>query len=387
MKILHCCLAAFYIDNYDYQENSLTRTHKAQGHEVMIVASTESYDSNKEICYLKPSNYFNQDGINVVRLPYLRFLPSFVASKIRWYEGLSAQLELFNPDLIFLHDIQFLSVLQIRKYLRKHANVKLVVDGHTDFGNSAKTPLSLLFHKTIYRFCAKSIEHHASVFWGVTPARVNFFTTVYGINQKKTALLELGVDDVSIDIDELRYSKNSIRKKFGLKENSLLVFFGGKIEKRKRIFDLLYAFEKLKNHNIELCLVGEAKLDIKDDFLNLVNSNENIKFLGWREPIDVIRILASSDIACFPGSHSVLWEQAVGIGIPIMVPKKEDYRYLDFGKNCIFLEAPFEESIQRELKNLVNKKSEMTNISKNANSDGRKKFLYSAIGVKSIKNS
>ena len=48
MKILHCCLAAFYIDNFSYQENIFPKIHKLQGHQVHIIASTETYLENIE---------------------------------------------------------------------------------------------------------------------------------------------------------------------------------------------------------------------------------------------------------------------------------------------------------------------------------------------------
>ena len=64
MKILHCCLAAFYIDKYGYQENVLPKMHKIQGHEVEILASTENYLNGNKLSYVKPSIYYNEDKIN-----------------------------------------------------------------------------------------------------------------------------------------------------------------------------------------------------------------------------------------------------------------------------------------------------------------------------------
>ena len=75
MKILHCCLAAFYIDNYGYQENILPKIHTLQGNEVKIIASTETYQKNNVLGYVRPSNYINENQIPVVRLPYIKWLP------------------------------------------------------------------------------------------------------------------------------------------------------------------------------------------------------------------------------------------------------------------------------------------------------------------------
>jgi len=63
MKILHCCLSQFYIDNYSYQENILPRVNKQMGHEVKIIASTETYLDNRNLEYVEPSRYYTEDGI------------------------------------------------------------------------------------------------------------------------------------------------------------------------------------------------------------------------------------------------------------------------------------------------------------------------------------
>ena len=54
MKIMHPCLAAFYIDDYGYQENILPKAHKKSGHDVEIVASTEVYSDEKTLTYCSP---------------------------------------------------------------------------------------------------------------------------------------------------------------------------------------------------------------------------------------------------------------------------------------------------------------------------------------------
>ena len=42
MRILHLCLSCFYIDGYNYQENILPRINHEDGHDVRILASTET---------------------------------------------------------------------------------------------------------------------------------------------------------------------------------------------------------------------------------------------------------------------------------------------------------------------------------------------------------
>ena len=72
MKILHCCLANFYIDNYGYQENILPKMHQLQGHDVQIIASTETYIENKKLGYIEAKSYFTPENILITRIPYLK---------------------------------------------------------------------------------------------------------------------------------------------------------------------------------------------------------------------------------------------------------------------------------------------------------------------------
>ena len=62
MKILHLCFSAFYIDGYNYQENVLPRINKEDGHEVYILASTETFADNTHAGYLEPSEYVTEYG-------------------------------------------------------------------------------------------------------------------------------------------------------------------------------------------------------------------------------------------------------------------------------------------------------------------------------------
>ena len=51
----------------------------------------------------------------------------------------------FSPDLIFLHDVQFLSIFSIVRFLKKHPYCKLVADGHADFVKHANRNILVNF--------------------------------------------------------------------------------------------------------------------------------------------------------------------------------------------------------------------------------------------------
>lgn len=384
MKILHCCLAAFYIDNFGYQENMLPKFHKKQGHNVKILASTETYDSSGQLTYLAPSTYINEHDIEVTRLSYSWFLPTVIVRKLRFYSGILEYVNQFKPDIIFLHDIQFLGVRQILRHINFNPDVVIFVDGHTDFGNSARSWLSKYFlHKIIYKYCAKKIEPKATKFWGVTPARVDFFRDVYGIDQSKLGFLELGVDDSEIDFGKANVTRRQIRKELSIKSDDIVIFTGGKIDRRKNILDLINAVIELNETKIHLLIAGEPVPALAVEF-DKVALHKQIHSIGWVASEKISKYMMASDIVCFPGTHSVLWEQAIGLGIPGIFRYWNGMTHIDTGNNCIFLQYGTKSEISSILLQLIVDKSKLKDLKRAAQSDERHRFRYSSISRKAI---
>ena len=113
MRILHLCLANYYIDGYNYQENVLTRINKEDGHEVRIIASTETFKDNLTMTYVEPSEYVTEFGVPIQRIPYVKIGTHFSTVKIRKYVGLYDEIVKFAPDVILSHDIVFLSIFEM----------------------------------------------------------------------------------------------------------------------------------------------------------------------------------------------------------------------------------------------------------------------------------
>lgn len=385
MKILHCCLAVFYIDNYGYQENILPKHHKALGYNVKIIASTETYIDNKQLGYVEPKSYINEHGIPVVRLPYTKWLPNSIARKLRIYSNLEKEISDFKPDIIFLHDCQFLSIRKIATFSEKN-NCRVYVDSHTDFINSAKNFLSkYLLHKIIYKWCAKKIEPFTSKFYGTLPLRNTFLSEVYGIDNDKIKLLEFGFDDHSVPLDEFPDIRKEIRKELELDKNDTMILAGGKFDGRKNYLELIKAFKSIETNNCTLFLFGKPSNELEHTFFNEIKHNK-IKYLGWLNPLEITKFMIASDLMVFPGTHSVLWEQAVGAGIPCIFKKWDGIQHIDLGGNCLFIEEGSETEILITLNNVIGDKTKLSEMKKVAVSDNRLRFLYSEIAKKSIQN-
>lgn len=384
MRILHCCLAAFYIDNYSYQENVLPRMHKLQGHEVAILASTETYIKNATLGYVSPGSYCTPDRIAITRIPYISWLPHLLSKKLRIYKGISKVVEQFKPDIIFLHDCQFVGIKEIISYVRKNPHVKVYVDGHTDFINSAKNWVSKnILHRLVYRWCAQSIEPYTRKFYGVLPLRSDFFRDVYGIPPEKIELLVLGAEQNLVDLSKREEIRTTLRSNLGLSNNDFVIVTGGKLDERKKIHCLMKAVDELQNDNISLIVFGSPNSEMKYEIEELAKST-SIKYVGWSAPEKTYEYLLSADLVLFPGTHSVLWEQAVGLGLPCVFKKWEGMQHLDLGGNCLFINSANLPEIKESIMFLYNDRNFLGSMRKVAEEKGMKEFSYYEIAKRAI---
>jgi 1,2-diacylglycerol 3-alpha-glucosyltransferase len=388
MRVLHCCLAAFYIDDFGYQENIFPREHLRQGHDVEVLASTETYGKGLKLAYTAPSRYLASDGYWVTRVPYVRWLPSALARKLRIYTGVRDVLEEFRPDVVFLHDLQFLSIFTIVSYCRARRSVRLFVDTHTDGVNSGRGFLSRwVLHGLIYRLCAMAIEPYARRFWATLPLRAEFLVGVYGVPRSKISLLPFGADDgrqISTDRNAVR---ERIRKGWGVNEDDFVFVFGGKIDARKNTLQLLTAFAELTRRNPELrvwlVVFGEPVAELESEFRRL-SAQRRVITLGWLPAERSHEVFWSSDFAVFPGTHSVLWEEAAGLGLPLAVKRWSGIEHIDVGGNCMFLETSDVPDIYRVMHQIVTDPLLYSAMKAVASSVAVAEFSYSRIAARAL---
>lgn len=384
MKIVHLCLSSFYIDDYSYQENMLPKYHVLQGHDVTVIASLVSFDSNGKPCLLDTeSTKIAKDGYKVIRVDYKR--PFYKFNKfVRFYNGIYDLLVKENPDLIFLHDFSFMDIGKILKYVKLNRNVKIYSDCHTDYINSAQTWVSLnVFHKLVWRYYAKKISPYVQKFYGTTPLRCDFLRDVYNIDPKKIELLVMGIDD--------DFFKNkdrvSIRKDFAgelnFNESDFIIVTGGKIDNRKNIHLLMQAFKNLGAENVKLIVFGTVAPEMKNIFDGLMDLS-SIIYTGWQSSDKIMDYLILADLIVFPGTHSVLWEQAVGVGTPCVFKYWEGMTHVDVGGNCEFLYEDKVEEIEEVLFKIINDDDKFSSMKKNAIEKGLKEFSYSQISKRAI---
>ena len=384
MKIVHLCLGSFYPDNYSYQENMLPKFHKALGHEVEVIASTQSFDKHGKTCYLDSiGSYQNEYNIKVTRLPYKG--KSRIWKKLKRYVGAYNAIETAHPDILFIHGGQFLDIDQVVKYAKTHREVVIYVDNHADFSNSATNVFSKhILHKIVWKHCLKQIEPYTKRFYGVLPIRVEFLVDMYKLPKEKCSLLVMGADDDLVEKAKRNNSRKRIREQYNINDDDFLVLSGGKIDQWKtQTLLLMQAIHSINNNRIRLLVFGSVTQELMDRVKQLSDGNK-VQFVGWVQASDTYDYFEASDLVVFPGRHSVMWEQVTGQGIPMLIKDWPGTHHVDLGGNVDYLYSDSCDELQSKIEDIINDPVKYESMRKIARDKGMQVFSYKQIAKRAI---
>lgn len=393
-KIVHAMLDCFYKNGFGYQENILPAKHKQMGFDVHIITYDQGGDASCKA--VPPCTYMNADNIPVHVLDFnkspLRHIPVIVG----WIDtttGLYDLLEDINPDIIFIHGICIHDNLHFVRYKQQHPEVRIFADNHSDYYN---TPIIKLNHKLyrygVGRYIGKRLSYASEKIWGVTPWRVDYLKEVYGVPSSKTDLLVMGGDDDKIRWDKRSEIRDETRKMSGIPQDAFLIVSGGKIDATKNIHMLTEAVNALSyksytgHRNIHLLIFGKIEQDMKDFFANHTNNTSgNIHYVGWISADKAYDYFLASDLACFPGTHSVLWEQACACGLPAIFKDWDGgFSHIDLGGNCLLLKDVSPQTIQDCIEKITSDNLLYTKMRQCAETKARETFSYTNIAKRAI---
>lgn len=414
MKIVHICLSGLYMDGWGYQDNMLAKYHKLDGHDVSVIANDYVYDEKGNYKKLNSANLgpnlnsVDCNGVKIYRLMQKGDkIQTGPAMRVHYF-GLFDTLIEISPDIIFLHNPQILDVEDIIKYIKlaninsnsrslshvehtstpgKPTLVRLYVDSHSDYSNSARNFLSKhILHGILWRNKIRKLIPYTTKFYGVLPARVDFLLERYKTPKNKTELLCMGMDTELAEKADNENVTASIREKLHIDKEDFFIITGGKIDSAKRQTLLLMdAVNKIDNPHLKLIVFGSVVDDMKEEFNSLLNTNNSkITYIGWLDANDTYPYFAAADLAIFPGRHSVMWEQVTGQGIPMIVKYWDGTTHVDVGGNVHFLYKDSSEEIKNEIEILMNKGSEYQKMKTIALENGPKHFSYRELARKCI---
>ena len=177
-----------------------------------------------------------------------------------------------------------------------------------------------------------------------------------GINRKKLFLNPYGVD---------------LKKFYSIKKNkskTFRVIFVGQLSIRKGIFYLLEAFNKLKNENKELILIGSIQNEIKEKVQRYIGNK--IKYLSIIKNDDLVKYYSNSDVFVLPSiedGFALVIAEALACGCPVIATENSGASDLFLnGKEGFIIKARSVDCILEKLELLSADKTMQEEMSFNA---------------------
>lgn len=329
MKILHLCLSNFYLDGFAYQENELVQQNVRDGHDVEVIASTEVIDADGRLKFVEPRRYKGADGAMVERVPYRRFAPKKIMSKLRMHPGILDRISAFAPDVILFHSACGWELNAVGRYVREHPEVVFYVDSHEDFINSARGFVSKwLLHWAYYRPILRRNLRYISKVLPVAMTSVEFMRDFYGVPSELLELYPLG--GFIADDDEYATLRMRGRTELGIADDQILIVQSGKIDATKKLVEAIEAFTVVADPALRFMVPGIVLPDVAERVNALAAADSRIELLGWKSPEELRTILAAADVYCQPGTQSATMQMSIANRCAILLDDIPGHRlYLD----------------------------------------------------------
>lgn len=114
------------------------------------------------------------------------------------------------------------------------------------------------------------------------------------------------------------YDRENLRRKYGIKENEIVMIFSGRLTQEKGIKELIKALKLIESNNIKLLVVGSYfyNSDMSSSQSNEIDSlvkdiKDKIIFTGYIKYDEIPKVYAIADFAVLPS----MWEEPAGLTI------------------------------------------------------------------------
>lgn len=319
-KILHIAIAGPFTEGMSYQDNILPELN-SKNNEVLLIVPCYKYKKGKLVKTKEEAKYLNAN-LQVIRKEYSHIINDYISEKIRKVKNLYEIIDKFSPNIILFHGTTAYELLTVVKYKKNNPSVKLYVDSHEDFNNSARNIISKTFlHKLFYkRILQKSLNEIDKILY-ISEETKYFLENLYEVPQNKLEFYPLG--GIVIDKKNKNFIRNKIRKELEISDEEILMIHSGKMNREKKTYELLQAFYKLNSKKITLIIIGNI-----DDERIKIKETSKIKYLGWKNSEKLREYIIASDIYLQPGSQSATSQIAVCSGLPLMLYPHPSYKKL-----------------------------------------------------------
>ncbi len=284
MKIIQVTAIDMTMNNF---LNPLNKVSKEKGHEVHCVCSKGPYEEE-----IKSNGYYFHN-ISIDReINFVKNIKSIMM--------MVKLFKILKPDIVHVHTPVAAVLGRIAAKIAKVPTIIYSAHGFYFHEGMPSKKYKLFFNieKYIGRYFTDYIFTQSEEDFEV--AKVNNFLK----NKNNYVHISNGIDiDNKFNVDKLPKSINtSLRDKYGIQKNDVVVSFIGRLVKEKGILDLLESINYLNAQNVKFLIIGSLPQGERDTetlkILEEYKNNKNIIFTG--QVTNVNELLYMSDIFCLP---------------------------------------------------------------------------------------
>lgn len=331
MKIVHIC--NYYQPQLGYQDYFLPKYQIKAGHDVTVLTSDRYFPfpdyKNTVQSILGPrfcgTGVSEYRGIRIVRLKTL-----FEKSSRTILAGLNKKIKELKPDVVVCHGITNFNIFTALKY-KKKLGYRLVFDEHTWIKLQRTDLPARLFYFFYKHLILKKILKKGDKLVSVSEGVSEFFDKTLGLKKSQYELLPLGSDTelYAFNSNERRI----IRERFSIGPENFVVVYTGKVIKKKKIENIIYALDKAGEKSgifssSVLLVVGDGDREYFD-FIKSRAEEKGVKLVYVvQQPFtELYKYYSAADVAVWPVEPTISTIDAMSCSLPVICNKGLTERY------------------------------------------------------------
>lgn len=329
MRIVH--LVDYFQPRLGYQEYYLAKEHQEMGHQVVVVTSDRYFpfpDYERTVARvlgprkLRPGR-FVEDGLSVWRLPVW---VEYARSSQVVVRDLDTALRALRPEVVHCHGV-FTPSAFLATWLKRALGYVLVYDNHAgDFNtNLHGTPLKRLYYRTVLAtVIIPKVRAEADCIVAVGDGQQILVCREFGLRPEQVPVIPLGADTERFSFDPAK--RREARRGLGIADSDVVAVHAGKLTPNKDVHLLLEAMAPLMRQDpgLKLLLVGNADHSYRLTLEAAIGGADLGRQVTWKGMVpasELPGIYCAADIGVWPGNHSNSIEEAMSVGLPVVLPE------------------------------------------------------------------
>ena len=234
-----------------------------------------------------------------------------------WNFSIVKELIKNRPDAILIYGYKNLTS-RLAMIAAKIFNIPIIFRDEIDF-----IDYSSILSKKIKKFVLPLIFKMPSAFL-YSYSRSKEFYLSNKVSDKKLFFHPCAVDNELFQKQAKDYSREDLRKEIGLLKNSKSILYVGRLDQRKRVLDILKAYENLKIKEKSLIYVGGGSQKEEIDKYVGENNLKGVKIIPFIQTSNLYKYYLSADLFVIPSDYDPSpksMNEAMNFSLPIITSK------------------------------------------------------------------